>query len=141
MTDARAFRGYRFPAEVILWAVRWYLRFPLSYRDLERMLADRGVAVDHTTMYRWVQRFAPELEKRMRRHLRPCRGPWHVDATYLRVGGPWRYLYRAVDGTGRSAGLTRGSTSGSASGATRGLPDASSARRSVGRTRATRGRS
>ena len=64
MTDARAFRGFRFPAEVILWAVRWYLQFPISYRDLERMLADRGVEVDHTTMYRWVQRFAPELEKR-----------------------------------------------------------------------------
>src|SRR3954463_5779971 len=79
MTTARAFRGFRFPAEVILWAVRWYLQFPISYRDLERMLADRGVAVDHTTMYRWVQRFAPELEKRLRRHLRPCRGPWHVD--------------------------------------------------------------
>ena len=102
MTDARAFRGFRFPAEVILWAVRWYLQFPISYRDLELMLADRGVEVDHTTMYRWVQRFAPELEKRMRRHLRPCRGPWHVDETYLRVGGQWRYLYRAVDGTGQT---------------------------------------
>src|SRR3954447_9589596 len=97
MTDAaRAFRGFRFPAEVILWAVRWYLQFPISYRDLERMLADRGVAVDHTTMYRWVQRFAPELEKRMRRHLRPCRGLWYVDETYIRVSGQWRYLYRAV---------------------------------------------
>src|SRR3954454_6833502 len=64
MTDARAFRGFRFPAEIILWAVRWYLQFPVSYRDLELMLADRGVEVDHTTMYRWVQRFAPELEKR-----------------------------------------------------------------------------
>ena len=62
MTDARAFRGFRFPAEIILWAVRSYLQFPISYRDLERMLADRGVEVDHTTMYRWVQRFAPELE-------------------------------------------------------------------------------
>ena len=71
MTDARAFRGFRFPAEIILWAVRWYLQFPVSYRDLEAMLADRGVEVDHTTMYRWVQRFTPELEKRMRRHLRP----------------------------------------------------------------------
>ena len=81
MTKARAFRGFRFPAEVILWAVRWYLRFPLSCRDLEAMLADRGVEVDHTTMYRWVQRFAPELEKRLRRHLRLCRGPWHVDET------------------------------------------------------------
>jgi transposase, IS6 family len=70
MTTARAFRGFRFPAEVILWAVRWYLQFPISYRDLEAMLADRGVAVDHTTMYRWVQRFAPKLEKRMRRRPR-----------------------------------------------------------------------
>src|SRR3954454_23270329 len=102
MTDARAFRGFRFPAEVILWAVRWYLQFPVSYRDLERMLADRGVEVDHTTMYCWVQRFAPELEKRMGRHLRPCRGPWHVDETYVRVDGQWRYLYRAVDGTGQT---------------------------------------
>src|SRR4051812_27231456 len=102
MTTARAFRGFRFPAEVILWAVRWYLQFPISYRDLEAMLADRGVAVDHTTMYRWVQRFAPELEKRMRCHLRPCRGPWHVDETYIRISGQWRYLYRAVDGTGQT---------------------------------------
>ena len=60
MTDARAFRGFRFPAEVILWAVRWYLQFGISSRDLERRLADRGVAVDHTTLYRWVQRFAPD---------------------------------------------------------------------------------
>ena len=67
MTAAWACRGgYRCPAEVILWAVRWYLRFPVSYRDLERMLADRGVAVDHTTLDRWIQRFAPELEKRKR---------------------------------------------------------------------------
>ncbi len=102
MTDARAFRGFRFPAEVILWAVRWYLQFPVSYRDLEAMLADRGVEADHVSLFRWVQRFAPELEKRLRRHLRPCRGPWHVDETYLRVGGQWRYLYRAVDGTGQT---------------------------------------
>jgi IS6 family transposase len=73
MTTVRAFRGCRFPAEVILWAVRRYLRFGISYRDLERMLADRGVAVDHVTLFRWVQRFAPELERRLRRHLRPCR--------------------------------------------------------------------
>jgi transposase-like protein len=66
------------------------------------MLADRGIAVDHVTLHRWAQRFAPELEKRLRRHLRPCRGPWHVDETCLRVGGHWRYLYRAVDGTGQT---------------------------------------
>jgi hypothetical protein len=74
--QARAFRGFRFPAEAILWAVRWCLRFPVSYRDLEAMLADRGVGVDHTSMYRRIQHFAPELEKRTRRHPRPrpCRG-------------------------------------------------------------------
>ncbi len=102
MTDARAFCGCRFPAAVILGAGRWSLQFPLSSRDLERMLADRGVAVDHVSLFRWVQRFAPELERRTRRHLHPCRGPWHVDETSVRVGGAWRYLYRAVDGAGQT---------------------------------------
>ncbi len=102
MATARMFRGCRCPAEVILWAGRWSLQFPLSSRELERKRADRGVAVDHVSLFRWVQRFAPELEKRVRRHLRPCRGPWHVDATYVRVAGQWRYLYRAVDGTGQT---------------------------------------
>src|SRR3954466_4813576 len=91
MPTARAFRGFRCPAEVILWAVRWSLPFPISYRDLEQRLADRGVAVDPTTLSRWVQRFAPELETRIRRPLRPCRGPWPVDETDIRVDGPWRY--------------------------------------------------
>ncbi len=108
MTDARACRGCRCPAAVILGAVRWSRQFPLSSRDLEAMLADRGVAVDHVSLFRWVQRFAPELEKRTRRHLRPCRGPWHGDATYIGVGGSWRYLYRAVDGTGRVPGFNPG---------------------------------
>src|SRR5215203_7181872 len=75
---------------------------PASCRDLERMLADRGVTADHTAMSRWVRRFAPELEERVRRHLRPCRGPWHVDEAYVRADGHWRYLYRAVDGTGQT---------------------------------------
>ena len=75
MTDARAFRGFRFPAEVILWAVRWYLQFPISFRDLERMLADRGVSVDHVTLYRWVQRFglSTSLVYGVRRRLGPRR--------------------------------------------------------------------
>src|SRR4028119_2438909 len=78
MPPAQAFRGFRFPAEVILWAVRWYLQFPVSYRDLERMLADRGVSVDHTTLFRWIQAYAPELDQRPRPHLcprPPCRRP------------------------------------------------------------------
>ena len=139
MTNARAFRGCRFPTEVILWAVRWYLQFPLSYRDLERMLADRGVTVDHVTLFRWVQRFAPELARRVRRHLRRCRGRWHVEETYVRVGGEWRYVYRAVDGTGQTPGSTRGSTSGSAPSGIRRPPGASSARRWPARTPVTRG--
>ena len=83
---------------------------PVSCRDLERMLADRGVTVDHTTMSRWVRRFAPELEKQVRRHLRPCRGPWHVDEAYVRADGHWRYLYRAVDGTGQTIGFRLSAT-------------------------------
>jgi hypothetical protein len=87
MTDARASRGFRFPAEVILWVVRWYLQFPLSYREFERMLADRGLAVDHTTMCRW-----SSASRRSSRSAgagtcgRAAGRAWHVDETYLGVG-------------------------------------------------------
>jgi transposase, IS6 family len=96
------FKGRQFTAEIILWAVRWYLQFPISYRDLERMFSDRGVQVDHTTLFRWIQAFAPELEKRIRPHLRTTNGSWRVDETYIRVKGEWVYLYRAVDATGQT---------------------------------------
>jgi transposase-like protein len=98
----RPFKGRQFTSEVILWAVRWYLQFPISYRDLERMLRDRGVSVDHTTIYRWIQAYAMELEKRLRPHLRPTNGSWRVDETYLKVKGRWVYLYRAVDSRGQT---------------------------------------
>jgi IS6 family transposase len=88
--------------EVILWAVRWYLMLPISYRDLERMLADRGVAVDHTTILRWVQAYAAELEKRMRLHLRTSNGSWRMDETCIKVKGRWTYLYRAVNSRGQT---------------------------------------
>jgi transposase-like protein len=96
-----AFAGYRFPPEVITLAVRWYLRFGLSYRDVEELLAERGIKVDHVTIYRWVQRFAPEFAEaaRARQHLVGDR--WHVDETYLKVGGTWRYLFRAIDQFGQ----------------------------------------
>jgi len=80
--------------QVILWAVRWYLQFPISYRDLELMLQDRGVSVDHTTIFRWIQAYAVELEKRIRPHLRTSDGSWRVDETYVKVKGRWTYLYR-----------------------------------------------
>ena len=97
-----AFKGRHFTAEVILWALRWYLAFPISYRDLAAMLSDRGVAVDHTTLFRWVQAYAATLEQRVRRHLRPCTGSWRVDETYIKVKGLWTYLYRAVDSRGQT---------------------------------------
>jgi IS6 family transposase len=96
-----AFAGYRFPLEVISLAVRWYLRFGLSYRDVEELLGERGIEVDHVTIYRWVQRFAPEFAEaaRARQHLVGDR--WHVDETYLKVCGTWRYLFRAIDPFGQ----------------------------------------
>src|ERR1700749_67159 len=98
----RSFKGRQFTAEVILWAVRWYLMFPISYRDLERMLLERGVEVDHTTIFRWIQASAVELEKRIRPHLHMSNGSWRVDETYVKVKGRWLYVYRAVDSRGQT---------------------------------------
>jgi len=96
-----AFAGFRFPPEVILIAVRWYLRYGLSCRDLEELLAERGIEVDHVTLFRWVQRFTPLLIEAAR----PCRhrvgGHWFVDETYVKVSGSRRYVYRAVDQNGQ----------------------------------------
>jgi len=97
-----SFKGRHFTSEVIQWALRWYLAFPVSYRDLASMLSDRGVEVDHTTLFRWVQVYAPTLERRIRRHLRPCNGSWRVDETYIKAKGIWTYLYRAVDSLGQT---------------------------------------
>jgi len=104
------FKGRQFTAEVILRAVRWYLMFPISYRDLGLMLQDRGVQVDHTTIFRWIQAYAPELEKRIRPHLRPNDGSWRVDETYVRVKGRWMYLDRAVDSRGQTIGFLLSAT-------------------------------
>ena len=96
-----AFAGFCFPPDVIVLAVRWYLRFGLSYRDVEELLAERGVEVDDVIVYRWVQRFTPLLAQAAR----PCRhavgGRWRVDETYVKVAGRWRYVYRAIDQSGQ----------------------------------------
>ncbi|SDE61832.1 IS6 family transposase [Belnapia rosea] len=97
-----SFKGRQFTVEVILWAVRWYLMFPISYRDLELMLQDRGVTIAHTTIFRWIQAYAPELDRRIRPHLHPSNGSWRVDETYVKVKGRWTYLYRAVDSRGQT---------------------------------------
>src|SRR5215468_1218935 len=94
------FKWRQFQPEVILLAVGWYLRFSLSYRDVEELLAERGLLADHVTVWRWVQRYAPELERRLRSKLKPTNDSWRVDETYIRVKGKWRYLYRAVDSSG-----------------------------------------
>src|SRR6266516_3817752 len=96
-----AFAGFCFPSDVIVLAVRWYLSFALSYRDVEELLAERGIEVDHVTIYRWVQRFTPLLAEAAR----PCRHAvgdrWFVDETYVKVAGQWRYVYRAIDQFGQ----------------------------------------
>ena len=99
--DRSAFAGYRFPPEVIMLAVRWYLRYGLSYRDVEELLAERGIEVDHVTIHRWVQRFTPLLIDAARPRRHSVGGRWFVDETYVKVAGTWRYVYRAVDEHGQ----------------------------------------
>jgi len=93
------FRGRHFEDRIILLCVRWYLRYSLSYRDLQELMMERGLAIDHTTVWRWVQRFAPILNQRIRREIRRPNKSWRVDETYVRVAGKWD-LYRAVDSVG-----------------------------------------
>ena len=99
--SSSSFAGFRFPPEIIVLAVRWYLRYGLSYRDVEELLAERGIEVDHVTVYRWVQRFTPLLADAAG----PCRHTvgdrWFVDETYVKVAGRWHYVYRAVDQYGQ----------------------------------------
>jgi transposase-like protein len=101
-TRPALFRGRHFDDQIIILCVRWYLRYCLTYRDLEELMAERGLSVDHSTIARWVLRYAPELNKRIRRDTRLPNRSWRVDVTYVRVAGSWTYLYRAVDSTGET---------------------------------------
>jgi transposase-like protein len=94
------FKGRHFDHSVILLCVRWYLAYNLSLRNLEEMMAERGVSVDHATVHRWTLRYAPELLERFNQRKKAVTGRWHIDETYIKVRGQWRYLYRAVDSNG-----------------------------------------
>src|SRR4029079_7062784 len=96
------FKGAQFEKDIILWGVRWYVAYPISYRQLEAMLGERGVVVDHATLNRWVIKYAPEFEKQCRRQQRPMDRSWRLDETSVKIKGEWAYLYRAVDKDGHT---------------------------------------
>ncbi len=102
MDSKNPFKWRHFEKEIILLNVRWYLRYALSYRDLEEMMLERGLKVDHSTVYRWVQAYAPEIETRSRPNLRKTNDSYRVDETYIKVKGKWKYLYRAIDSQGNT---------------------------------------
>ncbi len=102
MNSQNLLKWRHFEKEIILLNVRWYLRYPLSYRNLEEMMLDRGLKVDHTTINRWIQRYAPEIEERARPYLKMTNDSYRVDETYVKVKGKWKYLYRAVDSQGNT---------------------------------------
>jgi putative transposase len=91
------FKGMQFPKSVILYAMFFYLRYAVSYRDLEEILAERDVSVDYATLNRWVVRFAPLIAAQAQARIRPTANSWRMDETYIKVKGKWTYLYRAVD--------------------------------------------
>jgi putative transposase len=97
-----SFKGAHFPQDIILMGVRWYVAYPLSYRHVEELMAERGVPVDHATIQRWVVKYNAQLEEAFHRRKRPVGRSWRMDETYIRVKGQWRYLYRAVDKTGQT---------------------------------------
>src|SRR6478672_7408023 len=102
ITATNPFKGRHYPGEVILSAVRWYLRYPLAYLHVSELLAERGLFVDASCVWRWVQAYAPEINRRCRHHLKPTNKSYRIDETYIKVKGQDRYLYRAVDSTGQT---------------------------------------
>ncbi|RKE26181.1 DDE superfamily endonuclease [Paraburkholderia sp. BL23I1N1] len=101
-TVAKVLKRLHYPLEIMLVCVRWYVAYPLSLRNLEEMMAERGIAVDHSTVHRWSIKLPPVLEKAFRRCKRPVGKSWRMDETYVKVRGTWKYLYRAVDKAGNT---------------------------------------
>ena len=102
IAPTNAFKGRHFPGEVIVLCVRWYLRYPLAYEHVSEILAERGIEVDASCIWRWVQAYAPELNRRCRPHLKPTKKSYRIDETYIKVKGEDKYLYRAVDSMGQT---------------------------------------
>jgi len=102
MSKSSLFKWRHSQPDIILCCVRWYLSYPLSYRQVEELITERGLPVEHSTVFRWVQHYSPGLDRRCRRSLRPTHDSWRVDETYIKVKGQWRYLYRAVDSAGNT---------------------------------------
>ncbi len=102
MNSSSPFKWRHYQPEIILRCIRWYLSYPLSYRQVAEMVNERGMEVDHTTIYRWVQEYSPEIDKRFRPYLRSTNDSWRVDETYILIKGKQKYLYRAVDSAGNT---------------------------------------
>ncbi|WP_242214846.1 IS6 family transposase [Bacillus cereus group sp. BfR-BA-01383] len=110
MEKENVFKWRHYQPDIILLTVRWYLRYNLSFRDLVEMLEERSLSISHTTIIRWVHQYGPELDKRIRRHLKQTNDSWRVDETYIKVKGQWMYLYRAVDSKGNTIDFCLGKT-------------------------------
>ena len=102
MEKQNLFKWKHYQPDIILLTVRWYLRYNLSFRDLVEIMEERGLSLAHTTIMRWVHQYSPELDQRIRRHLKQTNDSWRVDETYIKVKGQWMYLYRAVDSKGNT---------------------------------------
>jgi IS6 family transposase len=102
ITPSNPFKWRHYEGGIILLSVRWYLRYPLSFRHVAEMIAERGLPVDRSCIWRWVQVYGPEVDKRCRRYLRPTNRSWRLDETYIKVKGRDRFLYRAVDSAGQT---------------------------------------
>ena len=100
--SSNEFKNKHFRGEIILWAVRWYSMFAISYRDLVIMAAERELDIAHTTFMRWVHQYAPKLAKKIKPHLKQSNDSYRLDETYIKIKGVWKYLYRAIDSRGNT---------------------------------------